>query len=215
MSTSTSTDESTDESADESTGVGIRPRRPEDLAPLAEVLAGQQGHTGYPQRWPLPFPVEEFLDRPPQLEAWVAELDGAVVGHVAVAAVQAGEMATAWMAGTGRPMGELAEVSVLFVDHAMTGRGIGAALLGEAVAFIRDSGRAPVLEVVQETRNAVRLYERNGWQVVGEARPWWLPQGNLPVLLMVLPAAGAAAPTADGFTSRARRAGAARGSRRR
>ena len=183
MSTSTSTDTSTE--------VSIRPRRPEDLAPLAEVLAGQQGHTGYPQRWPLPFPVEEFLHRPAQLRAWVAELDGAVVGHVAVAAVQPGEMATVWMAGTGRPLAELAEVSVLFVDHAITGRGVGAALLGEAVAFIRDSGRTPVLDVVQETQNALRLYERNGWEVVGETRPWWLPDANLPVLLMVLPAAGA------------------------
>ena len=173
--------------ADVSTEVTIRPRRPEDLAPLADVLAQQQSHTGYPQRWPLPFPVQEFLHRPAQLQAWVAELDGVVVGHVAVAAVQPGDMATAWSAGTGRPLDGLAEVSVLFVDHRTAGRGVGSALLGTAVDFIRGTGRTPVLDVVQETENAVRLYERGGWRVVGQTRPPWLPDDHRPVLLMVLP----------------------------
>ncbi|WP_406830765.1 GNAT family N-acetyltransferase [Pedococcus sp. KACC 23699] len=179
MSTSTRTD------------VSIRPRRPEDLPVLARVLAEQRPHSNYPQRWPLPMPVEEFLHRPAQLEAWVAEIDGVVVGHVAVAAVQPGDMAAGWSAGTGRPMSELAEVSVLFVDHATSGHGVGAALLGTAVGFIRDSGWTPVLDVVQETTRAVRLYERKGWVVVGETRPPWLPEDHRPVLLMVLPGDGA------------------------
>ena len=177
--------------ADVSTEVTIRPRRPEDLAPLADVLAQQQSHTGYPQRWPLPFPVEEFLHRATELRSWVAELDGAVVGHVAVGAVQPGDMATVWGAGTGRPLTELAEVSVLFVDRGTVGRGVGAALLATAVRFIRESGSTPVLDVVQETENAVRLYEGSGWEVVGETRPPWLPDTHRPVLLMVLPDGGA------------------------
>ena len=168
-------------------GAAIRPRRPEDLPALAGVLAAQQAHTGYPQRWPLPFPVEVFLHRPAQLQAWVAELDGAVVGHVAAASVQPGDMATVWSAGTGRPLTGLAEVSVLFVDHETAGRGVGSALLTTAVGFIREGGLTPVLDVVQETANAVRLYQRRGWQVVGESRPPWLPDDHLPVLLMALP----------------------------
>ncbi|GAB3082549.1 MULTISPECIES: GNAT family N-acetyltransferase [unclassified Phycicoccus] len=169
----------------------IRPRTTEDLPVLADVLAAQREHSDYPQRWPLPMPVEEFLHRSSELRSWVAELDGAVVGHVAVAAVVPGDMATVWSAGTGRPLDGLAEVSVLFIDHAVTGRGVGAALLATAVGFIRDSGRTPVLDVVQETENAVRLYERSGWQVVGEARPPWLPATHRPVLLMTLPDGGA------------------------
>lgn len=174
-----------------STEVTIRLRRPEDLPALAEVLAAQQSRTGYPQRWPLPFPVEEFLDRPAQLEAWVAELDGSVVGHVAAAAVVPGEMGDVWSAGTGRPLDQLAEVAVLFVDHTTVGRGVGSSLLTTAVEFIRGRGCVPVLDVVQETENAVRLYERRGWQVVGETRPPWLPDTHRPVLLMVLPDDGA------------------------
>jgi ribosomal protein S18 acetylase RimI-like enzyme len=167
--------------------VSIRPRRPQDLAPLAEVLAAQRPHSGYPQRWPLPFPVEEFLQRAAELAAWVAELDGVVVGHVAATAVQPGDMATGWSAGTGRPLTELAEVSVLFVDHGAAGNGVGSALLSTAVDFIRSRGQHPVLDVVQETQKAVALYRRRGWEVVGETRPWWLPDDHLPVLLMVLP----------------------------
>ena len=167
--------------------VSIRPRRPEDLPVLAEVLAAQRPHSDYPQRWPLPMPVEEFLARDAELAAWVAEIDGVVVGHVAAAAVQPGDLAAVWSAGTGLSLVDLAEVSVLFVDHAAWGTGVGGILLRTAVEHIRGEGLRPVLDVVQETENAVRLYERRGWVVVGEARPPWLPDTHRPVLLMTLP----------------------------
>jgi GNAT superfamily N-acetyltransferase len=167
----------------------IRERVPGDLRSLARVLEEQQPHTGYPQRWPLPYPVEDFLARRGELGAWVATLDDnpTPVGHVSVTTAGSGPEVDGWVAGAGRPAEELAAVSVLFVDHRVSGRGVGGALLDAAVTFIRGSGRAPVLDVVQETANAVRLYARLGWQVVGVARPWWLPTDHLPVLLMVLP----------------------------
>jgi ribosomal protein S18 acetylase RimI-like enzyme len=167
----------------------IRERLPEDLRPLGLALEAQQPHTGYPQSWPLPYPVEQFLARRGELGAWVATLgdDPTPVGHVSVTAPRSGPEIDGWVAAAGRPVEELAAVSVLFVDHGASGRGVGGALLDAAVSFIRESGRTPVLDVVQETVNAVRLYERHGWEVVGEARPWWLPTGHRPVLLMVLP----------------------------
>ena len=168
-------------------GITGRERTVADLPLLTAVLAAQQPVSGYPQRWPLPWPVEDFLVRPGELGSWVAELDGAVVGHVSVTTTDPGPETDGWVAGTGRPAEELATVSVLFVDHTVAGRGVGTALLDRAVEFIRSSGRVPVLDVVQETANAVRLYQRHGWRVVGEARPWWLPDDLLPVLLMVLP----------------------------
>jgi GNAT superfamily N-acetyltransferase len=167
--------------------VAVRERRPQDLPVLAEVLAAQRPHSGYPQNWPLPFPVEDFIARADEDAAWVAELDGRVVGHVAVSRVGPGLEADLWTAGAGRPRDELAAVSVLFVDHTVQGQGVGRALLAAAVAAIRESGRLPVLDVVQETPAAVELYRRTGWQVVGEGRPWWLPADHLPVLFMVLP----------------------------
>ena len=167
--------------------VVVRERAPQDIAVLADVLAAQRPHTGYPQNWPLPFPVASFIARADEDTAWTAELDGRVVGHVAVSRVEPGLEADLWTAGTGRPREELAAVAVLFVDHTVQGRGVGRALLSTAVAAIRGSGRIPVLDVVQETTSAVELYRRTGWQVVGEGRPSWLPDDHLPVLFMVLP----------------------------
>ncbi|QGN59386.1 GNAT family N-acetyltransferase [Nostocoides sp. HKS02] len=167
--------------------VVVRKRVPQDIAVLVEVLAAQRPHTGYPQNWPLPFPAERFIARSDEDAAWAAELDGRVVGHVAVERVQPGLEADLWTAGTGRSREQLAAVAVLFVDHTVQGRGVGTALLSTAVAAIRESGRTPVLDVVQETTSAVALYRRTGWQVVGEGRPSWLPADHLPVLFMVLP----------------------------
>jgi GNAT superfamily N-acetyltransferase len=167
--------------------VSVRVRTDADLPALATLLADQQPHTGYPQNWPLPYPLERFIARRHELRAWVAESAGRVVGHISVADVPPGVEADGWVANTGRLREELAAVSVLFVDHRQSGRGVGSALLGTAVGFIRDAGRVPVLDVVQETENAVRLYRRHGWQVVGETRPEWLPDDLRPVLLMVLP----------------------------
>ena len=170
--------------------VRIRERTPDDLPALARLLAAQQPHTGYPQRWPLPWPVESFLRRQGEFGAWVATLADAdaPVGHVSVTEVTGdGPEVDGWVAGTGRPVEDLAAVSVLFVDHEVSGLGVGRALLEASVAFIRGTGRVPVLDVVQETERAVRLYQRSGWQVVGEARPSWLPGTHRPVLLMALP----------------------------
>lgn len=168
------------------TDVRIRPRASDDLPALAAVLAEQQPHSGYPQRWPLPFPVEDFIRRDGEDAAWVADLGSTVVGHVSVCRVGPGLEADIWTAGTGRPADELAAVSVLFVAHTARGRGVGSALLTTAVEAVRATGRTPVLDVVQETTSAVELYRRAGWEVVGEGRPYWLPADHLPVLFMAL-----------------------------
>ena len=131
--------------------VVVRGRTPQDIPVLADVLAAQRPHSGYPQNWPLPYPVEDFIARADEDAAWTAELDGHAVGHVAVSRVEPGMEADLWTAGTGRRREELAAVAVLFVDHTVQGRGVGKALLGTAVAAIRESGRTPVLDVVQET----------------------------------------------------------------
>ena len=94
--------------------------------------------------------------------------------------------ADGWGAGTGLPASALAAVGVLFVDPATTGRGVGSTLLATAVERARSLGRTPVLDVVSESTRAVALYERHGWQVVGRARPPWLPADREPLLLMAL-----------------------------
>lgn len=162
----------------------LRARTSADLPDLVEVLAEQQPATRYPLRWPLPFPVEQFLVRETEEQAWVAEQGGRVVGHVAVGAVGSLELAAQFQEALGTD--ELANVSVLFVAQRLRGSGLGGRLLDTAVAWARARGRLPVLDVVQGHAPAVAVYRHRGWQEVGQARPAWLPADQPPVLLMAL-----------------------------
>lgn len=168
--------------------VSVRPRAADDVPHLVRLLGDQQAGSGYPVRWPLPYPTEEFVVRATELAAWVAEVDGRVVGHVSLLALGTGWDTDAWVAGTGLEPSAMAAVGVLFVDPARSGLGIGSRLLTTAVEQARALGRLPVLDVVQESQRAVALYRRHGWQEVGRVRPPWLPEGRLPLLLMALPA---------------------------
>ncbi|SKC82574.1 GNAT family N-acetyltransferase [Krasilnikoviella flava] len=167
--------------------VVVRDRTSADLPALAEVLAAQQPASGYPHRWPLPFPVEEFVVRPDEERAWVAEIDGAVVGHVSVTAVPDDRFGAIWSAGAGRPVHELSCVSVLFVGPEAQGRGVGGALLDVAVAHAHTRGRTPVLDVDDRDGVAHAVYLHRGWRVVGEARFDWQREGAPPARLLVLP----------------------------
>ena len=153
---------------------------------LAELLAEQQPGSHYPLRWPLPFPVEDFLVRPGEHAAWVAELDGVVLGHVAVTA-PSGDLADRFAAALpDRRPDDLAAVSVLFVALAARGLGIGGLLLDTAVAHVRAAGRVPVLDVVPTHAGAVALYRGRGWREVGSFRPPWLAEDRPALLLMAL-----------------------------
>lgn len=158
----------------------------------------QQPLTRYPFRNPLPFPVEEFVVRRGELAAWVAVLSessgdddqGRVVGHVSLLDVSDHANAPQWSAAAGVPAQDLAAVSVLVVDHEETGRGIGRALMDACEAHLEVLGRRGVLEVVGgASSRALGLYRSRGWQVTGDAQPPWLPPGEGPVHLMVLPQA--------------------------
>jgi GNAT superfamily N-acetyltransferase len=169
--------------------VTVQPRTADDLPVLVGILEAQRPASGYPIRWPLPFPAEEFIARRTELAAWVAvdpARDGAVVGHVALTDVAPGWEADGWGAGTGLPASALAAVSVLFVDPSATGHGVGSLLLDTAVEHAGALGRTPVLDVASESSRAVALYTRHGWEVVGQARPPWLPADREPLLLMAL-----------------------------
>ncbi|MFW5469669.1 N-acetyltransferase family protein [Knoellia sp. CPCC 206435] len=166
--------------------VTIRERRPDDLPVLVDLLAAQQPSTSYPQRWPLPFPPEEFLVRPGEVAAWVAVEDEAVLGHVSVTELIGGRMAGEWERATGLSAQGLGEVSVLFVADGRGGSGIGSVLLDTAVAEIRRRGLTPMLDVVGEDTGAGHFYRRRGWRTVGTARPPWLPDHRPDLAFMLL-----------------------------
>lgn len=173
--------------------VVVRPRRPDDVRRLVSVLAEQQPVSGYPLRWPQPRGPEAFVVREGQEAAWVAEVGGEVVGHVAVGPVPAGEEADAFTAALGTD--RLGLVTVLFVAADAVGRGIGGRLLDTAVAHLRPDRRVPVLDVVPTHDRALAVYRHRGWVEVGRLRPPWLLADAPDVLLMALrEGAGARSP---------------------
>jgi GNAT superfamily N-acetyltransferase len=182
-------DVSPDVSLDVSLGaLVVRERRPGDVPVVGELVMRQQPMTRYPFRNPLPFPVEQFVARPGELAAWVAVVgpEERIAGHVSVLDVTDHEIGSQWAAAVGRPVEELAAVSVLVVDHELTGRGIARRLMDTCEQHLATVGRVPVLEVVGAHSRAAALYRKRGWEVVGTARPHWLPADEDPVELMVL-----------------------------
>jgi len=149
------------------------------------VLADHQAVSQYPVRWPLPIPIEDFLVRPGEERAWVAELDGRVVGHVAVYAVE-GDLREHFVTATGTE--DLAELAVLFVAADVIGTGVGGRLHDTAVDWIVSTGRQPVLDVVPVHARAVEVYRHRGWEAVGEVRPVWLSEDFPMLTLMTLTA---------------------------
>jgi GNAT superfamily N-acetyltransferase len=164
--------------------VRVRPRTSDDLPELVAVLAAQQPVSRYPLRWPLPFPVEDFLVREGQEAAWVAEHEGRVVGHVAVGRPRPAEEAGFVEAAGTR---DLACVAVLFVDVTRRGLGIGGRLLDTAVAWAVERDLLPALDVVPSHGPAVAFYRARGWRQVGTLHPDWLPDPREPLLVMTLP----------------------------
>ncbi|QBR93414.1 GNAT family N-acetyltransferase [Nocardioides euryhalodurans] len=166
--------------------VVVRTRRDGDVPGLVEVLAAQQAVSRYPMRWPLPFPVEEFIVRPGQVVAWTAELDGRPVGHVAVhEPAPDSPLTDLWAAAHGRPPEQLGVLGTLFVDSGLRGSGIGRRLHDTALDWLHDHDLAACLDVVPVHRPAAQMYAALGWRVVGHARPAWLPASAPDVVAMV------------------------------
>ena len=174
--------------------VTIRPRRAEDVPELAEVLLAQQSASRYPFRDPLPVPVEQFLHAEDADAAWVAEVDGRLVGHVCRLPLLSGFADAATMNDAcadahGCAVRDLAWVSTLFVGLEGRRLGVGRRLLDTVVADIRDGGRRPCLEVLEAHPAALALYVSAGWRTVLSLQPAWLLEagGNdITVRVMVL-----------------------------
>jgi GNAT superfamily N-acetyltransferase len=157
--------------------VQIRARRSNDLPVCVAVLRRVHDESGYPARWPAD--PTGWLCPPGLMAAWIAEQDGGV-GHAGlVRGVQAGCLLTA----TRRQAHELAGVVRLFVDPAARRLGHARELLDTAAAHAVAASLVPVLDVVDDARAAITLYERSGWLLAGrEHATWSLPSGVRPTL---------------------------------
>lgn len=164
----------------------IRQRQDDDLSGLAELLGRQQAQTRYPFVWPFPRPIGEFLKRPTELRAWVAELDGELVGHVALESVRDDPIGRSWAQAHNVTVDELRCVSVFFADISRSGQGIGSRLLATATDAALAEGY-PVLDVVAAHRIPIELYLSRGWRIIETTQAPWHPGTDLPIHLMILP----------------------------
>jgi len=121
----------------------------------------------------LPADVARFLNPSGQFGCWVADLDGEVVGHVAL--VARGLPATMEIAAgaLGSPADRLAVVARLFVSPRARGLGVGRLLLSTVTAEARSRGLHPVLDVDTELSAAIALYESAGWTRAGQLTVRW------------------------------------------
>ena len=161
--------------------MNLRPRQPDDIAQCVTLLADVHAASGYPLLWP--DDPAEWLSPDNLLAAWVAEGDGAVIGHVALRRAEDQLSAPAWSAATGLPPRRRADVAKLFVAPRARGLGIGTTLLSAARAEAGRRGLTPVLEVLDHDRAAIALYERAGWRRVASDPVPWAPSGSAPMLL--------------------------------
>lgn len=144
---------------------------------------------GYPVNWPDDPP--RWLTQPSLLDAWVAELAGEVVGHIALCRSAPGDLAPeVWSHRTGLPGEAAAVVSRLFVSPGARGHGIGASLLAEATRAAQGRGLHPVLDVVATDAAAAELYRRAGWRMLAAVEEEWSPSRKVTVHCY-------AAPTSD------------------
>lgn len=185
--------------------IHIRPRRPEDIPALCDLLKRQQPSSLYPIRWPLPMPVPQFIQRPGEAAAFVAECGGQILGHVAVRYGLGGppdeeDLTVRWARAHGCADADVRVIAVLFTDPEWAGKGVGSGLFRAATeAALADGGRA-CLDVVATNTGPLEFYKRRGWKIVGEWDAPWLPDQELIVYLMILPAEeanGAAAARRD------------------
>ncbi|MFF4803632.1 GNAT family N-acetyltransferase [Streptomyces sp. NPDC001351] len=153
----------------------VRPRTDGDLPACVEALAAVHRHSGYPVNWP--DRPADWLTTHAQLTAWVAELDGHVVGHLSLSRAAEGDAAPAlWAAREGVGVDVTAVVGRLFVSPAARGHGLGGALVARAVEEAWTLGLHPVLDVVDSDAAATALYERLGWELLDVVEQHWAPQ---------------------------------------
>lgn len=139
----------------------IRRKGEEDEAQCFDLLMQVHESDGYPLY--LPEDVPAFITPEYELAAWVAEVDGRIVGHVALHRASVDPTLAAAQRATGLPTERLAVVSRLFTAPALRRAGIGRALLRCATGQAASRGQRAVLDVGKTLTAPVALYESEGW----------------------------------------------------
>jgi GNAT superfamily N-acetyltransferase len=145
-----------------SADVEIRPRVDADLDTLVTMAEEVRRRDGYPGPGT---DLATFLVSSEALGAWVATIDDAIVGHVALHPRSLPVVMERAAAVAEPPFGVVAR---LLSSPTVRRRGVGRALLDCAADEARRRGLRPILDVVTAYVPAIALYESAGWMNAGE-----------------------------------------------
>jgi len=143
----------------------VRERTETDLDGLVQIAGVVHDVDGYPLY--LPGDLRTFLASADATHAWVAEMDGEVVGHVALHHRSSCAVMALASEAAGRPPERLGVIARLLVAPPARGKGIGRCLLRTATDAARGQGLYPVLDVAVHHAAAIKLYEASGWERAG------------------------------------------------
>lgn len=145
--------------------VRIRKRLGDDIQEVTRLIELTRERDGYPPHWPPD--AGRFVASRDELTSFVADDEGAVVGHIALNASSASpvmELATT----TGLRADRLACVARLVVQPGWRRQGVARRLLEAATSSAVELARTPILDVVTWFDPAISLYESAGWTRCGQ-----------------------------------------------
>lgn len=163
----------------------VRPFESDDLASAAAALIEVHATDGYPVEG-VAHP-EEWLRSADVIAAWVAELDGAIVGHVAIMRPHGEDAVIEWMQQSGDSEGQIGVLARLFVVKAARKHAVGERLMQAAMSYGSERGLRLVLDVMTKDAAAMRLYERLGWHEIGRAPHHYGSGQSIDAVLYVAP----------------------------
>jgi GNAT superfamily N-acetyltransferase len=160
--------------------VTIRSRTDGDADALVTVLAQVHESDQYPMM--AEHVSHDWLYDAGFAAAWVAEVDGAVVGHIAVTSGYGG---ADFEAALGRPTAQTLGITRFFVGAVGRGSGAASALLDVVDEYANTLDMALALDVIEVNTAAIRLYEHRGWRRIGShAADWFGPDGPHPTVFL-------------------------------
>jgi GNAT superfamily N-acetyltransferase len=140
----------------------IRPRDSADIPTLISILTDIYNLTKYPVDGPPSFPARFSASN--ALTSIVALHDGTLAGHAELQDTTGLNPVAVKSLISNGPLDSFAALVSLFVDPKMQGKGIGARLVEETLAWGRAHGKRLVLVVLDKDPAAIRLYEGMKWE---------------------------------------------------
>lgn len=163
----------------------IRPRVETDLPDAAAALVAVHAADGYPVEGVNQ--PELWLTPPGLLRAWVAEVAGKVVGHIAITDPQGEEAVRLYLEQNESRENQLAVMARLYVVPEARGRSLGERLVRAATNYAQGEGLILVGDVMSKDTAAIRLYERLGCRFIGTAVHRHSGHGETPAVCFATP----------------------------